>query len=144
MEVGDVAHDEESVSAPRRNPEALVGLRGQHVAVPNAESRRALPEINQDVENSSRGDPDEFSLGSSTSLIVESTEDMTCGARVVVLNKVEIDAKVSEGVAVPRFKEEASGVAEDLRLQQEGVMDFGGKYGHRKKDESLMSNETVG
>jgi hypothetical protein len=52
---------------------------------------------------------------------------------VVVLNKVKIDAKVPEGVAVPRLKEEASGVAEDLWLQKVSVVDFSGKFGHRER-----------
>jgi hypothetical protein len=35
-----------------------------------------------------------------------------------------------EGRLIPGLQEKATGVAEDLRLQQEGIVDFGGELLH--------------
>ncbi len=49
---------------------------------------------------------------------------------MVILDEVEIDSQIPEGVSIPRLKEEASGVAEDLRLQKVSVVDFGWEFLH--------------
>lgn len=46
-------------------------------------------------------------------------------AAVVVLHEVGIQSDVAEHVAVPGLKEEAAGVAEDLRFKQPRIVDFG-------------------
>ncbi len=132
------------MSASRRNPETLVNFCREPVAVPKAESRRALPEINQNIEDSTRSHPDELPLCCGSSLVVEASEDMTRGAAMVVLHKVGIDAKVPEGVPIPRLEEEASGVAEDLGLEEEGVMDFSGEFGHRREAISSLDCRLIG
>jgi hypothetical protein len=48
------------------------------------------------------------------------------GAGVVVLNEIEIADKFAECLLVPGLEEKATGVAEDFRLQQVGIVDFGG------------------
>ena len=57
---------------------------------------------------------------------------------MVVLDEVKISNKIVEGGLAPGLKEEAPGVSEDLRLQQESVVDFGGDFLHQ----ILLSRET--
>ena len=50
---------------------------------------------------------------------------------MIVLNKVKISNEIMEGRLIPRLQEKAPGVAEDLRLQQEGIVDFGRDFLHQ-------------
>lgn len=127
VEVGRVAHHKKSMRAAGRNPEPLMGIRRQVVAIPCPVSGRAFPEINEDIIDCSGGDPDELALSRLTHLIMQATENMFGGSRVVILNKVKISHKVAEDGLVPGLQEESTGIAEDLRLQQVGVVDFGGE-----------------
>jgi hypothetical protein len=64
---------------------------------------------------------------------VKPPEYVLGGSGVVVLNKVEVADQITEGGLVPRLEEKSSCVAEDLRLQQVGVVDFGEDFLHSKK-----------
>ena len=133
MEVSSITDDQESMGTTGGYPEALMGVRRKVVAVPSPIGRRAVPKINQNVINGSRGDPDELALCGGTGLVVKTTEDMLGGAGVVVLNEIIMTDEIAEGGLVPGLKEEASGITEDLRLEEEGVVNFGGKFLHEWK-----------
>lgn len=136
MEVGQITHDKESVSASRRNPETLVNFCRKHVSIPDPVGGGTLPQVNQDVEDGAGSHPDQLPLSCGTRLVVEPPQNMSRGAGVVVLNKVGIDTKVPEGVPIPRLKEESPWISEDLGLEEEGVVDFSGEFGHTEKNET--------
>jgi hypothetical protein len=89
-------------------------------------------EIDQHVIDRARSDPNKLSLGSIPRLIVEPSQNVLGGTGMVVLNKVKISNEVMEGPLVPGLQKKAPGVTEDLRLQQVGVVDFGGEFLHNK------------
>jgi len=57
---------------------------------------------------------------------------------MVVLNKVKISNEVMECRLVPGLQEKAPCVTEDLRFQQEGIVDLGGDFLHQ----ILLNRET--
>ena len=63
---------------------------------------------------------------------------------MVVLNKVKISNEVVEGRLVPGLKEEASSIAEDLGLQEVGVVDFGRDFLHSKNGSWKLVARSLG
>jgi len=115
-----------------RHPEPLVGLTGEHVAIPFAEGRGAFPQIHQYIENRAGGDPHELPLGRRAALVVQATENILCGAAVVVLHEIRADAELGEGFLVPGFEKKTSRIAENTRPKQECPVDFCGIASHWK------------
>lgn len=122
-----------------RHPEAFVGFGGEHVAIPFAEGRGAFPKIHQYIEHRAGGDPHELPLGRGAALVVQATENILCGAAVVVLHEIGADAELGEGFLVPRFEEKTARVAENTRPEQERPVDFCGIASHGKIRNLVLS-----
>ena len=90
----------------------------------------SFSEDQQGHQKQFRGDPDQLSLGGITRLVVESPEDISRRAGVIVLNKIGINAEAPKCFAIPRLEEEAPGITEYLRLQQKCIVDFSGVLLH--------------
>jgi hypothetical protein len=63
---------------------------------------------------------------------------------VVVLNKVEIPHKVAEGGFIPRLEEKSTRITKDLRLKQEGIVNFGWEFLHGKNGRWKLAASTLG
>ena len=50
---------------------------------------------------------------------------MLRGTAVIVLHKIQIEPHVAERLAIPRLKEKAARISEDLRLQKPRIVNFG-------------------
>ena len=114
VEVGDVADHEEAMGAAGRHPEAVVRFGIEHISIPHTKGRRAFAEIDQHIKNGAGGDPYELALRCVAGLVVQPAEDMLGGAAVIVLDEVEIQPRIGEGLAVPCLHKETTGVAEDF------------------------------
>ena len=144
MEVGRIAHHQKSMSASRGYPEPLMRVGREVISVPCPVGWGAFPEIDQHVVDRAGSDPNKLPLGSITRLIVESSQDVLGGTGMVVLNKVKISNEVMECRLVPGLQEKAPCVTEDLRFQQEGVVDFGRELLHSKNGSWKLVARSLG
>ena len=101
----------------RRNPELLLVLGTQFHQFSLTESRRASPEIDGHIVNSSAGTADQFPLGG-VPLIVEPSEHTTGRKAFVVLYEVQVETEgLGQTFVPPRFHEIAPLVAKAARLE---------------------------
>ena len=114
-----------------RDPELAVVLLRQLDADPLAEAGRGLAQVDGHVEDAAAGDPHELALGL-LDLVVQAAQYALAGAGVVVLHEVRREAGgVLEGLGVEALHEEAAGVAEDFRFEDQQVRDRGRDHFHQ-------------
>ena len=101
----------------RGNPEHAVVFRRQFGAEPLAQGRRVAAQVHGDVKHRARSDPHQFALGVA-GLVVQPAQDAPGGAAVIVLDEIQVKARLPEGSCIPAFQKEAPLVAKDPRLQQ--------------------------
>jgi hypothetical protein len=119
-------------------------FRAQHMTVPDTESRRTAAQINNDVEDRPGSDPDELALGRCADLIVQPAQHVFGGTAVVVLDEIKIQPDVTEGVAVPGLEEKPARIAEDFRLEQPRIVDFGWAFFHGERGAKAWEVEVCG
>jgi hypothetical protein len=102
------------------HPQVIGRQDGGHVP---AECRRALPEIDRDVEYFPDHYPYEFALRV-LDLVVESPENVTNGSGVILLHEIDIDAQPGEAPFAEAFKKEAPLIQEYLRFQTDNIWNF--------------------
>lgn len=116
-----VGQDDKPVSESFRDPELLPIVCTEQLTDPLTEGRRTLPNIDRDVEHGAGYDAHELPLGL-FDLIVQSSQHMFGGTRMVVLNEGRFPPdRFLEGAPVEAFEKESSFVSEDTRFQQDDV-----------------------
>src|SRR5438445_2078765 len=113
-----LAEHAETVRETRGNEDLPEVLLAQPVAHPLAEGRRAGPDVDGDVEDLSAHRAHQLPLRS-RSLRMQAAQRPPHRARVVVLHEVVGDAALAVARGMERLHEEAAGVAEDVRLDDQ-------------------------
>ena len=137
-EDGVVFEAEEAVGKAARDEELSLVLAGENFADPVAERWRGATQIHGDVEYGAGHDAHQLGLGGGAGLVVESAQDATHGARLVVLDKIGLDAGGGEIAAGPGFHEVSAAVAKDARLDDFHVWNGGGYDEHGGKGRGDM------
>ena len=92
-------------------------------ALPLAVGRRVAAQVDGDVEDLAAGAADQLRLAG-LGLEVEAAQGALRGARVVVLDELDLDAELGPGVAAVGLDHEAALVAVDLRLEQDDPVEL--------------------
>ena len=79
--------------------------------------RRALSEINRDVENLSHYNAHQLPLGLNY-LVMQSAQDVFFRDGVIILHEPVVDADACHFLLIVTFKEESAFVGENLRFNQ--------------------------
>ena len=108
-----VLEDDETMREAARNEE-LASVLGRELAADGlAEGRRALADVDGDIPDGAADDADEFRLGVTACLPVETAQDAARGAAFVVLDEVGGDAGRGVADGVVGLDEIAARIAED-------------------------------
>ncbi len=113
MEIGHIAQHKEAVGAAWWDPKPIVGFCVEHISIPHTVGGRALAKIDEHIEDRARSDPDEFALRRIARLVVQAAKDMSGRTAVVVLDKIKVEVRLSEYLAVPAFHEKAARIAKN-------------------------------
>jgi hypothetical protein len=124
-EIRRFGDDEEAVGEARRQPEhAIVGFR-QLDAGHLAEGRRAAADVHGDVEHRAARHAHQLALRLAQ-LVMQPAQHAAGGAGMVVLHELGADAgRLGQHALVVALEEEAARVAEDLRFEDQRVVDLG-------------------
>ena len=123
-DVGRLAEDGEAVAEADRHVELAVALVVEDVALPLPEGRRAPAQVDGDVEDLAPGAADQLRLAG-LGLEVDPPQRRPRGARVVVLDELDVDPQLGPGVAAVGLDHEAALVAVDLGLEQHDPLELG-------------------
>jgi len=97
-------------------------------SLPLPEGRGLSTEIDDDIIDRSRRDSDELGLRSSY-LKMKSSEDSFLRLRMIILDKVSRDGDLLELCSRVGLHKKSSRISEDLRINEETVMEGGGDFG---------------
>ena len=123
-EVGDVgrlAEHGEAMAEADRDEELAVRLVVELVPLPLPVCGRVAAQVDGDVEDLPARAANQLRLAG-LGLEVQAAQGATQGARVIVLDELDIDAQLGPGVAAERLDHEAAGVAVDHRLDQDDTL----------------------
>ena len=124
MDVGDVGEHAEAVREAHRDVELAVELVVELVALPLAVGGRVAAQVDGDVPDPPPQAADQLRLPG-LGLEVQAAEDPGAGARVVVLDELDVDPELGPGVRAERLDQEAALVAVHLRLEQDEAVEPG-------------------
>jgi len=130
LEDGLVAQYGKTVCESARYEELAVILGGQFDGDVFAERGRSAPYIDGDVQNPTLNDPYQFGLGCGPLLEMEPAQHAPAGFGFVVLHEAYGPDGLVELLLGVAFEEIAAVVAEDLRLDNNHVLDRGGNDFH--------------
>ena len=109
-----IRQGQESVGKSRRNIDLILFLCGESNAGPFSELRRTDPDVDRDVQSFSFHYPAKLCLWMSQ-LVMKSAQRPPGGTRMIVLNEVIYNAKLSEFCLVVSFEEKTAVIAKHFR-----------------------------
>ena len=130
LDVHALADDAEAVGEAGRDPELAEVLAGEGEADPAAERGRAAADVHRHVEHLALDRPHELALGLPV-LRVQAPQGPPGRVRVVVLDEGPGDSALRVLSLVVGLEEEAAGVLEDVRLDQDHAGQVGREELHR-------------
>lgn len=131
QEVCRLTEHHEAVRKARRNPQLPVVVLAEFDPVPLPEGRRRPAQVHRHVEDAALDDPYELSLRL-LDLVVQAAQHAFAGAGMVVLHEVHVEpGGLAEGLGVEALHEEAAGIPEDFRLDDQEAREAGFRHLHQ-------------
>src|SRR5581483_8409486 len=86
-----------------------------------AESRRALPKIDSNIENLAADHPHQLALSMRLHLVVKASKNILPRVRVIVLNEISTNPQLAEGSLVVALEKETAVIAKDLWFKEQNA-----------------------